>query len=161
MRLNKKAISWGILAGFLVSLLTIVVIIRNGEINDSNVWRVTISIIIISICSYFTIGLVTGVLAGYKGNAHSAWAVFIFGLIGLIINLILGYMPYGWGTSLLVAILIGIVGGNIGVKLHRRVDICPKCYNPTIIKTALKGKYKGDKFHVCSNYPQCKGRIKS
>ncbi len=33
---------------------------------------------------------------------------------------------------------------------------CPKCGSNLIIRTASKGKYQGNKFYGCSNYPKCR-----
>ena len=38
---------------------------------------------------------------------------------------------------------------------------CPTCNSITALKTVKKGKDKGKKYYVCSNYPECKGRIKA
>jgi len=43
----------------------------------------------------------------------------------------------------------------------RIIPVCPECKSFTILKTVLKGKNEGKKFYVCSNYPQCTGRIKA
>ena len=36
---------------------------------------------------------------------------------------------------------------------------CPICGSKTTLKTAMKGPNAGRKFHVCINYPKCKGRV--
>jgi len=36
---------------------------------------------------------------------------------------------------------------------------CPECGAKTTIRTASKGPNAGKKFHVCNNYPDCKGKI--
>jgi predicted RNA-binding Zn-ribbon protein involved in translation (DUF1610 family) len=35
--------------------------------------------------------------------------------------------------------------------------LCPECNNPMVLRTAKKGKYAGNQFWGCSQYPQCKG----
>jgi ssDNA-binding Zn-finger/Zn-ribbon topoisomerase 1 len=37
---------------------------------------------------------------------------------------------------------------------------CPLCGSITTILTAKKGSDAGKKFHVCINYPECKGKVK-
>ncbi|MBA7476312.1 hypothetical protein ES707_11696 [subsurface metagenome] len=40
------------------------------------------------------------------------------------------------------------------------VDIrCPRCGSETVIRTAKKGPKAGHRFHVCFNYPECKGKV--
>ncbi len=36
---------------------------------------------------------------------------------------------------------------------------CPVCNSTTTIRTVKKGPNTGHKFHVCTRYPECKGRI--
>ena len=36
---------------------------------------------------------------------------------------------------------------------------CPECGAKTTIKTSTKGLNAGKKFHVCNNYPDCKGKV--
>jgi len=36
---------------------------------------------------------------------------------------------------------------------------CPICGSDTVIKTAKKGLKAGQRFHVCLNYPDCKGKV--
>jgi bifunctional DNase/RNase len=36
---------------------------------------------------------------------------------------------------------------------------CPECGAKTTIKTSTKGLNAGKKFHVCNNYPECKGKV--
>ena len=39
--------------------------------------------------------------------------------------------------------------------------VCPKCGSIVILKTALKGRDKGNKYYICVNYPKCSGRVKA
>ncbi len=40
------------------------------------------------------------------------------------------------------------------------VDIrCPQCGSETVVRTAKKGPNAGQRFHVCINYPDCKGKV--
>jgi tetratricopeptide (TPR) repeat protein len=36
---------------------------------------------------------------------------------------------------------------------------CPKCGSTTVLRTVVKGSNAGLSFHVCTRYPDCKGRI--
>ena len=36
---------------------------------------------------------------------------------------------------------------------------CPKCGSETSIRKSIKGPNVGSPFHVCTRYPECKGRI--
>lgn len=36
---------------------------------------------------------------------------------------------------------------------------CPICKSDTILRTMKKGRNTGKEFHVCTKYPECKGRI--
>lgn len=36
---------------------------------------------------------------------------------------------------------------------------CPKCGSKTVIRTSQKGPNAGQSFHVCTRYPECKGKI--
>jgi bifunctional DNase/RNase len=36
---------------------------------------------------------------------------------------------------------------------------CPECGCKTTIRTSTKGLNAGKKFHVCNNYPRCKGKV--
>lgn len=36
---------------------------------------------------------------------------------------------------------------------------CPKCGSETVVRTAKKGSKAGYRFHVCINYPECKGKV--
>lgn len=36
---------------------------------------------------------------------------------------------------------------------------CPVCNSTTVVRTVKKGPDTGHKFHVCTRYPECKGRI--
>lgn len=36
---------------------------------------------------------------------------------------------------------------------------CPECGSKTTIRTSTKGPNAGKKFHVCNNYPECKGKV--
>lgn len=76
------------------------------------------------------------------------------------------------GRDALTAGLLGLIFGLWAVIGYAIVNkksriseslnpLCPKCESDTILRTVLRGKDKGKKFYVCSNYPQCKGRIKA
>lgn len=36
---------------------------------------------------------------------------------------------------------------------------CPKCSSETFIRTSKKGPHVGHSFHVCTRYPECKGKV--
>jgi bifunctional DNase/RNase len=36
---------------------------------------------------------------------------------------------------------------------------CPECGGKTTIRTSTKGPNAGKKFHLCNNYPDCKGKV--
>jgi ssDNA-binding Zn-finger/Zn-ribbon topoisomerase 1 len=38
---------------------------------------------------------------------------------------------------------------------------CPVCNSTTVVQTVEKGPDTGRKFHVCTRYPECEGRIKA
>jgi len=35
-------------------------------------------------------------------------------------------------------------------------QVCPKCDAPLVLKIARRGKYKGQRFYACTNYPDCR-----
>ena len=45
------------------------------------------------------------------------------------------------------------------VSAHTGRIACPRCNSNTSVRTAKKGPNKGKRFHVCSRYPACKGKI--
>jgi hypothetical protein len=70
------------------------------------------------------------------------------------------------GRDTTTAGVLGLILGlwaALGYALvkSRIIPICPECKSFTTLKTVVKGKNKGKKFYVCSNYPQCNGRIKA
>jgi len=38
---------------------------------------------------------------------------------------------------------------------------CPKCGSETVLRTAKKGQNAGEKYFVCINYPNCKGKVRA
>ena len=36
---------------------------------------------------------------------------------------------------------------------------CPQCGSETVVKTVTKGPNTGSRFHVCTRYPDCKGKV--
>jgi len=36
---------------------------------------------------------------------------------------------------------------------------CPKCGSATVVRTVKKGPNAGSRFHVCTRYPECKGKV--
>lgn len=43
------------------------------------------------------------------------------------------------------------VEGRIGVP----IPLCRRCRVPMVLRTASRGKYKGQQFYGCPNYPEC------
>jgi predicted RNA-binding Zn-ribbon protein involved in translation (DUF1610 family) len=41
-------------------------------------------------------------------------------------------------------------------KAVGRVPLCPKCGVPMVVRTATRGKRKGEQFYGCPNYPRCR-----
>ena len=39
----------------------------------------------------------------------------------------------------------------------KTIPFCPKCNSKMILRTARQGKYKGEEFWGCSEYPNCRG----
>lgn len=48
----------------------------------------------------------------------------------------------------------GVVPGNVPTGSR-----CPICDSKTTMRTAQRGPNAGSKFHVCNNYPDCKGKL--
>ncbi|MFA5375517.1 MAG: sigma factor-like helix-turn-helix DNA-binding protein [Dehalococcoidia bacterium] len=46
-----------------------------------------------------------------------------------------------------------------GDSLSVRDVLCPECNSKTTVRTAKKGTNIGKKFHVCCQYPECKGKV--
>jgi len=38
---------------------------------------------------------------------------------------------------------------------------CPKCGSETVLRTAKKGQNAGEKYFVCMDYPECKGKVRA
>lgn len=41
-----------------------------------------------------------------------------------------------------------------------KTPICPKCGAPMVLREAMRGDHKGEKFYGCSNYPKCREKMK-
>lgn len=70
------------------------------------------------------------------------------------------------GRNDLTAFILGLIFGlwaaiGYAIVKSKVIPSCPECESVTTLRIALKGKDKGKKFYVCSNYPQCVGRIKA
>ena len=46
-------------------------------------------------------------------------------------------------------------GKQIEEKASSQTNRCPICNGELVVKTAIKGVYKGSKFYGCANYPKC------
>jgi predicted RNA-binding Zn-ribbon protein involved in translation (DUF1610 family) len=73
-----------------------------------------------------------------------------------------------WWAILVVFILVVslpiIIADRIYVSRERKRKYsdfrCPICESNTILRTAKKGPDAGKDFHICTKYPECKGRIR-
>ena len=68
------------------------------------------------------------------------------------------------GRDKTTAGVLGLVFGlwaaiGYAIASSKLENKCPRCNSDTILRTVLKGEYKGKQFYVCVNYPECKGRI--
>ena len=45
---------------------------------------------------------------------------------------------------------------NVQTPLENKENICPECGGKLVVRTASTGKYAGNKFWGCSNYPKCR-----
>jgi 4-hydroxybenzoate polyprenyltransferase len=96
--------------------------------------------------------------------------VVIYFIVAIVIRLLIIVWCAGEakkkGRDTSLACLLGLVFGlwaalGYAIVKSRIIPVCPECKSFTILKAVLNGKNKGKKFYVCSNYPQCKGRIKA
>lgn len=69
-------------------------------------------------------------------------------------------------STLLTLVVIPVVYSLAdGLRNRKRVVvttgdiICPKCGSATVVKTAKRGPNTGSRFHVCTRYPDCKGKV--
>jgi len=65
-------------------------------------------------------------------------------------------------TLLVIPVLYSLADG---LRSRSRVTItiedirCPQCGSKTVVKTAKEGPNTGRRFHVCTRYPECKGKV--
>ena len=65
-------------------------------------------------------------------------------------------------TLLVIPVLYSLADG---LRSRSRVTItiedirCPQCGSKTVVKTVKKGPNTGRRFHVCTRYPECKGKV--
>jgi HAE1 family hydrophobic/amphiphilic exporter-1 len=71
-----------------------------------------------------------------------------------------------FSSTLLTLVVIPVVYSLAdGLRNRKRVAVpagdirCPKCGSSTVIRTSRKGPNAGRRFHVCTRYPECKGKI--
>jgi restriction system protein len=70
-----------------------------------------------------------------------------------------------WGREQLIARLLATQGGPDGVSAAPipappqaavSAPLCPHCALPMVLRTAQRGRYSGQQFYGCANYPQCR-----
>jgi len=165
--INGKAIIVGIIVTILISCIALIPIFCNTW-NENNIWQLIVSISIIAVVAYFAGGLVAGIIAKHRGARHGFIVAVVVIIISVAINLLFEGVDaiYGIGTAFVIASSISALGGFIGTKVIKNksnysVDVkCPLCGRDTTIRTVIKGRSRGKRFYVCSNYPQCTGKIK-
>ncbi len=69
-------------------------------------------------------------------------------------------------STLLTLIVIPVIYSLAdGLRNRKRVAVttgdirCPECGSATEVKTVKKGPNTGSSFHVCTRYPECKGKV--
>jgi HAE1 family hydrophobic/amphiphilic exporter-1 len=69
-------------------------------------------------------------------------------------------------STLLTLIVIPVIYSLAdGLRNRKRVVVetvdirCPKCGSATVVKTSKSGPNTGSSFHVCTRYPECKGKV--
>ena len=69
-------------------------------------------------------------------------------------------------STLLTLIVIPVIYSLAdGLRNRKRVAVttgdirCPECGSATEVKTVKKGPNTGSSFHVCTSYPECKGKV--
>jgi multidrug efflux pump subunit AcrB len=69
-------------------------------------------------------------------------------------------------STLLTLVVIPVIYSLAdGLRNRKRVVVttgdirCPKCGSATVVETAKKGPNTGSSFHVCTRYPECKGKV--
>jgi HAE1 family hydrophobic/amphiphilic exporter-1 len=69
-------------------------------------------------------------------------------------------------STLLTLVVIPVIYSLAdGLRNRKRVAVttgdirCPKCDSATVVMTAKSGPNTGSRFHVCSRYPECKGKV--
>ena len=163
-KLNKWAIFWGVIVGIALSAVGGLIIINSSLVDniENDIIPFLVATCVLFFIMFFSSGLITGLIAGYRANAHGWRTALIIAIISVLCNIIQGYYPTGgiW-IVIPIAILFTNIGSIIGVKMHRNKTICPVCLRSTVLKTALKGKNKGKKYYICVNYPECKGKFKA
>jgi hypothetical protein len=101
---------------------------------------------------------------------------FVGDLIASIIGVVTGQLPYD--SIYWAALRMSVFGGLIlwGISATRRYSKsviakrdalitksvqCPVCESGTILRAVKEGPHTGEKFYVCVNYPECKGKIRA
>jgi HAE1 family hydrophobic/amphiphilic exporter-1 len=96
------------------------------------------------------IPLAVGVGAGTFIAAELA-VVVIGGLFSsTLLTLLVIPVIYSLGDGLLNRKRVVVPAGDIR---------CPKCGSATVIRTSKRGPNTGSRFHVCTRYPECKGKV--
>jgi hypothetical protein len=99
---------------------------------------------------------------------------FVGDLVASIIGAATGNVPYDemyWSALRLVVFGGLTIWAIIAARRYSRNMIakrdaliakgvrCPLCASATILRTMREGPDAGKKFHVCVNYPRCKGSV--
>lgn len=71
-----------------------------------------------------------------------------------------------FSSTLLTLVVIPVIYSLVdGLRNRRRAAVttaevrCPRCGSATVVRTAKRGPNTGSQFHVCSRYPECKGKL--
>ena len=165
-KVSKVAISAGVLSGIIMMVIYLLIAISSGMLDSYESyynywWIIDIGI---SILIYIISGFITGIVAGYRSYIHGLWVAIIMTIIFQSVMYLMGNKELGI-ISIIIASLVSslftMIGCTIGVVCHRRKTVCPECLKSTVLKTILNGSNKGQKIYICSNYPECRGRIKA
>ena len=65
-------------------------------------------------------------------------------------------------TLIVIPVIYSLADGLINRKrvVATTGDVkCPDCGSATVVKTSKKGPNAGSRFHVCTRYPECKGKV--
>jgi hypothetical protein len=103
-------------------------------------------------------------LAGYFIIVIVIRILFIWGCISLARKkgrgtTTAGILGFFFGLWALIGYLL--VSEKKSSKAEALTPTCPICESDTTLRIVKAGKDKGKQFYVCTQYPECKGRIKA